>query len=167
MSGSHKIVQDPEGYDDHWGYTNFEGKIVLDLGADYGSTVSWFFQKGAKKIIAVECDRERFRKLVDNFGNDPDVVCIKEKILSGDQINELIRKYKPDIAKFDIEGDEVNLLLADPDYIKLVKEYLIEYHGEKSLNEMMTVMEENGFHATRCWVNPWESGTCGVIYATR
>lgn len=167
MSGSHKIIQDPEGYDDHWGYTNFEGKTILDLGADYGSTVSWFFKKGAKKVIAVECDRERFNKLLDNFGNDPDVVCIREKILHGVQIEDLIIKYSPDIIKFDIEGDEHNLLLASPDHIKSVKEYLIEYHGEKSLNEMMKVMEENGFYAERCWINPWESGTCGVIYATR
>lgn len=27
-----------EDYDHHWGYTSFNGKTVLDLGADYGST---------------------------------------------------------------------------------------------------------------------------------
>ncbi len=167
MSGSHKIIEDPEGYEAHWGYADFKDKIILDLGADYGSTTSWFFQKGAKKIVAVECDRERFNKLLQNYGNDNDVVCIREKILSGVQIDDLIRKYNPNIIKFDIEGDEIHILELSKDEIASVKEILIEYHGTGVLEKLSNFFTGMGFNVKNCWVNPWEGGTCGVIYVVR
>ena len=166
-SGSHKIIEDPEGYEAHWGYTNFEDKTVLDLGADYGSTTSWLFQKGAKKIIAVECDRERFDKLLQNYGDDKDVVCLREKILSGIQIVKLVDTYKPDLVKMDIEGDEINLLDVNKNEILSVKELLIEYHGKDVLEKLSIFLTRIGFNVKPCWINPWESGTCGVIYAVR
>jgi predicted methyltransferase len=45
-----------EDYSKHW-KADFKGKVVLDLGADYGSTAFYFLQKGAREVIAVEGDR--------------------------------------------------------------------------------------------------------------
>lgn len=43
-----------ENYDVQWGQTNYKDTIVLDFGADVGSTASFFLQKGAKKVVAIE-----------------------------------------------------------------------------------------------------------------
>ena len=161
----HKEIEDPEGYEDHWNYTEFKDKIILDLGADYGSTASWFFKKGAKKVISVECDRNRFSQLIENFGEDQDVVCIKEKVNTKEQFNDLVTKYSPDITKVDIEGSEEFFLTMVNDELRRVKEYLIEYHGKKLLGEICTKFVKAAFNVRVCWINPWERDECGVIYA--
>ena len=49
--------------DTHWGWLDVEGKVVLDVGADYGSTADFFLQRGAARVIAVEGDPRSFRRL--------------------------------------------------------------------------------------------------------
>jgi len=46
-----------EDYNECWGCVSYKDKTVLDLGADYGSTVYYFLKNGAKKVIAVEGDK--------------------------------------------------------------------------------------------------------------
>ena len=105
--------------------------------------------------------------MLQNYGDDKDVVCLREKILSGRQIVKLINRYKPDLVKFDIEGDEIHLLEVSNDEMLPVKELLIEYHGKDVMEKLSTFLTEIGFNVKMCWINPWESGTCGVIHAVR
>lgn len=56
-----------EDYDKHWNYLNFKGKKILDLGADYGSTASYFLWQGAKQVIAVERNEEFAEALRKTF----------------------------------------------------------------------------------------------------
>ena len=131
-----------EDYNKHWNYTSFVGKTVLDLGADYGSTADYFLLNGAKRVIAVEGDKELARKLYGNFGNDKRVVCIEKWISSGKDVNMLIEKYHPDIVKVDIEGAEKSLLDVD---VAKVKEWLIETHTKELYRMISKFFTQNGF----------------------
>lgn len=77
-----------ENYDKHWNYASFKDKIVLDLGADYGSTASYFLWRGAKQVIAVEGSKEFADALRKNFENNPKVIPIELFIKSPVDIEE-------------------------------------------------------------------------------
>lgn len=147
---SHKIL-DPEkirpgeDYEVHWNYTSFKDKVILDLGADWGSTVSWFFEKGAKKVIAVEYENDRYKlfdKLIENYGNDPDVACLQLFIDSGLQISELINIYNPDLVKVDIEGWEAKIADMKPEFFLMPKEWLIESHNGEITKVLMAYISK-------------------------
>jgi len=119
-----------ENYDDHWGFASFEGKTILDIGADWGSTTYYFLQHGAKKIVAVEGDRKKALELFANYNHVANVVCIEMLIKSAEQFEQLIFKYKPDIVKCDIEGDERYLLNVPVATIASIGEWLLETHSD-------------------------------------
>ena len=117
-----------EDYDRHWNYTSFKNKVVLDLGADYGSTAYYFLRRGASKVIAVEGDPKLASKLRLNFQNDERVIPIEKFIDSPKKIEMLISQYNPDLVKVDIEGAERYILnMAN---FAQVKEWLIETHSK-------------------------------------
>jgi hypothetical protein len=132
-----------ENYDEHWGFTDFKNKVILDLGADYGSTAYYFLNKGALKVIAVEGDKYLAERLKLNFKDDPRVVPIYLEIKSGKDIEELIDMYHPDIVKVDIEGAEINILSVN---IRKVKEWLIETHTDEIYNALAEWFRMNGFN---------------------
>ena len=115
-------------YEEHWRYINPKDKVILDLGCDSGSSMSWFFEKGAKKVIGVDGDPEKWPAILENYGNDPDAVCLKILIENSQQINELIEQYEPDLVKSDIEGAEMAFLELNIETASKVKEYIIEAH---------------------------------------
>jgi hypothetical protein len=132
-----------EDYDRHWNFTSFKDKVVLDLGADYGSTAYYFLRKGANKVIAVEGDLELVAKMKLNFKNDDDrVIAIHEFIDSSSKIENLISSYHPDLVKVDIEGYEK--LLTNIDVTK-VKEWLIEAHSKELYLMLVKFYLKHGF----------------------
>ena len=130
---SHKIlspekVRHDEDYEVHWNYTSFKDKVILDLGADCGSTANWFFGKEAKRVIAVECDENLYNQLVENYKGDMDVIPVKMKVDSSAKISELIYLYKPDLVKVDIEGYETKIMEMKQEFAIMPNEWLIEAH---------------------------------------
>ena len=120
-----------ENYDDAWGWPNidFKDKIVLDLGADWGSTAYYFRQKGASLIIAIEGELNYFTELCKNAEKIGNVIPVHMWIDTPRQIMALMEKYGPDIVKVDIEREEINLLAIMPHILKKVKIFLIEVHA--------------------------------------
>jgi hypothetical protein len=123
-----------EDYERHWGCFSFRGKVVLDIGADYGSTASFFMKKGARKVIAVESDPSLFAKLVSNFRGSNRVIPVKLEIASPQHFEQLISRYKPEIVKMDCEGCENYLATVNPVILRRVNEYIIETHKHVGLN---------------------------------
>lgn len=117
-----------ENYDYHWGFASFHNKTVLDLGADYGSTASYFLQNGAQRVIAVESDPKLFSKLVANYTGNSLITAINLEVRDPQQIESLVSRFKPDILKADCEGCELNLLKVEERTLKAVPEFLIETH---------------------------------------
>jgi hypothetical protein len=120
-----------EDYEEHWNHTNFAGKTILDLGADYGSTADWFLRRGAAKVVAVESEHyDKLAKWADGTRVKP----INLLVQTPADYEGLISTYRPDLAKIDIEGWERPLLSADPELVKSVPEYMIETHSTELLS---------------------------------
>jgi precorrin-6B methylase 2 len=133
-----------EDYDAHWNFTSFRNKIVLDLGADYGSTAYYFLRKGATKVIAVEGDQQLAEKLRRNFQNDERVICIHGFINETKQISDLILHHHPNLIKVDIEGNEKLILNLSNEDLKRV-EWLIEAHSDEIYESLKRFFLNNQF----------------------
>jgi|GEM_PF-3322975 len=146
-----------EDYEIHWNYTPFDGKTVLDLGADYGSTAAWFHQKGSISVIAVEADPKLYKKLQNYSKNKIWLNAINDCIDSSQKIDELIACYLPDIVKVDIEGAEAHLV--DCAKLSNVSTWLIEVHSDE-LKWLLTYhFQKNGFT-----VENVADLNCGVLF---
>jgi precorrin-6B methylase 2 len=145
----HRASAFDEDYNKHWRYVSFVGKTVLDLGADYGSTADYFLANGARRVIAVEGNKELACKLHRNFGNDKRVACVQKWIASGKDISKLIEKYAPDIVKVDIEGEEKRLLDIGVETLAKVKEWLVETHTEQLYRIVKDFFVQNKFKIFR------------------
>ena len=132
-----------EDYDEHWNFTTFKNKIVLDLGADHGSTAYYFLRKGAAKVVAVEGDPQLASKLRFNSQRFKKIVPIENFIDSSEKIEKLISDYNPDIVKVDIEGYE-KLVLEVHD-IGNVNEWLIEAHTNELYIALVKFFLKHGF----------------------
>src|SRR3990170_8039302 len=72
------LTYGPENYNVHWKYTSFKGKVILDLGADVGSTAKFFLKNGARRVIAVEGNDKNAYQLFHNYQNNNKVVCVRQ-----------------------------------------------------------------------------------------
>ena len=146
-----------ENYEEHWNYTSFEQKTVLDLGADYGSTAAWFHKKGSRKVIAVEAEKELYTKLEKYSKNKNWLVTINEFIDSSEKIDQLITNFGPQIVKVDIEGAEKHLLNCKK--LLDVPTWLIEVHSDQIKGELTTHFQKNGFSVR----NVANFKNCGIL----
>lgn len=156
----HRKVAYLEDFDAHWNFTSFKDKVILDMGADFGMTPSWFFEKGARKVIAVEKANQNYEQLVQNFGDDPDVICIHKYVQTSEDLTNLLTKYPSDIVKMDIEGAEFELIHVSPELIQKVNIWLIEYHGYDVRDTLQTLFEKLGYNIEKYL----ERQNCGVFH---
>ena len=122
-----------EDYSKHW-KADFEGKVVLDLGADYGSTALYFLQKGAGEVIAVEGDRVLAMNLAKN-AKGRRITPVYGMVTDPKQLDALISVYKPDVVKVDIEGYES--ILFGSSLITAVGEWLVEVHDHAMVGDFV------------------------------
>jgi len=132
-----------EDYKVHWGFTSFKGKIVLDLGADCGSTAYYFLHSGARRVVAVEGNPQLASLLRKYSQRDGRVVPVELFIDDPAEIEGLIRRYSPDLVKVDIEGSEKHLLGVSN--IVQVKEWLIEAHSNELHRALSSFLSAQGF----------------------
>jgi len=139
-----------ENYEAHWNYVDFQGKTILDLGADYGSTATWFVRKGARKIIAVEGDPKSFSQLERNYAGDDRVIVIQLWIDSSKQIEALLEEHQPDLVKVDIEGAERTLLDVPFETLRRVPLYLVETHSQELEAQILDLFARLGYDGKTC-----------------
>ena len=136
-----------EDCDAHWNYASYKHKVVLDLGADYGSTVRYFLKKRARFIIAVEGNPKLAQLLRKKYQNSEKVRCEELMINSAEDIGKLICNEDIDIAKVDIEGAE-KFLLSLPS-IASIPTWLIETHNKQVDKLLIAYFQEYGFKVFR------------------
>jgi len=154
-----------ENYDECWGYVSYKDKIVLDLGADYGSTAYYFLKKKAKKVIAVEGDTKLASKLRDNYETDSRVTCVEKWIKNSKDIEELIKLYPSDLVKVDIEGAEIHITKVSPKVLLLVREWLVEAHTKEICEKLVKLFLELKFRVFA--INYSMIGVYRIILAQR
>jgi len=136
-----------------YGAINYRDKVVLDVGADYGTTALFFLKRGAARVVAVEGDEELFSQLQENVKDVPEVVAVKCWISSSEDFAYLIRTYCPDVLKVDCEGCEVHLLgVRDGTFCK-VPLYLLETHTKALWERFRGKFQKLGYTIT--YVDHW------------
>jgi len=116
-----------EDYNKEWGFIDYNGKAVLDCGADYGSTAKFFLERGAKKVIAVEYDDQYWGALIA-LSKVANVVPVQRFLSKSKDFELLLDEYEVDVAKVDVEGGEIGLLGVDCEHLRRAAEFTIEYH---------------------------------------
>lgn len=151
-----------ENYEQLYGYISYSNKIVLDIGADYGSTAKFFLRKGCKKVIAVEPELFLFHQLYKSASLK--VTPIRLLVTDKRDFETLIN-LGADIVKVDCEGCEKFLLDVDDLIFKKVKEYVIEIHNSSTLKAFQEKFKANGF--TIKHILPWASLKGTIVWAVK
>ncbi|MHB8567542.1 MAG: class I SAM-dependent methyltransferase [Nitrososphaerales archaeon] len=123
----------------------FDEKVVLDVGADYGSTAHYFLSKGAKFIVCVECNKYLFRKLVSDAKLIGHIEPIQMCVSNSEEYEQLIERCRPQIAKVDCEGCEVYLCGVKDSALASIPEWIIETHGDDVSLRILDKFLHNGF----------------------
>ena len=112
----------------HWGWLDVKGKVVLDVGADYGSTADFFLSRGAAGVIAVEGDPRSFRRLKAFTERAPNVKAVQKRVASVADWRELLTSYTAHVVKVDCEGGEGFLLDLDDHLFSKPEAWAVELH---------------------------------------
>jgi len=146
-------ISDRDDYEREWGVADYKGKVILDIGADLGSTSDFFLRKGARQVIAVEGSKTLFRALLRNASTIPGIVSIHLYIDNPRQVEKLILRWRPDIVKVDIEGAEDNLFRTKDEVFTRVPEYIVEVHSDRLFSTMMIKCARNNYEVAH--VDMW------------
>ena len=117
--------------DTHWGWLDVEGKVVLDVGADYGSTADFFLRRGAARVIAVEGDPRSFRRLNALAEQRANLKAVQKRIASVTDWQELLVSHAPQVVKADCEGGEGFLLDLDDRLFRKPEAWAVELHTKE------------------------------------
>jgi hypothetical protein len=154
-----------EDYERFYGYASFKGKVLLDIGADYGSTAMFFLRKGARKVIAVEGDRILYKRLLNTAERYCNIMPVFLYISKKQDFEKLILIYRPAIMKVDCEGCESHLLKINSQIFSDVEEYIIEAHGQKLIEETKNKLISNNYAISH--IDKWAGDKGTIIYAVR
>jgi hypothetical protein len=133
----------------HWGWLDVQGKVVLDVGADYGSTADFFLSRGAAGVIAVEGDRRAFRRLKAFAEQASNVKAVQKRVASVADWRELLMAYSGHVVKVDCEGGEGFLLDLDDGLFSRPEAWVVEFHTKEQAER---------------WGNPFPWRDAGVLW---
>jgi predicted RNA methylase len=163
----HSRREDFRFYERVYGGLHYQGKTVLDVGADVGSTADYFIQKGAACVYAIEGDQRLFDKLCQNVKTvlkDPTFAVVKPWHIflnDAETIAGVLYQARADIVKFDLDGLPRQFyedLLAElpPHVLKISGEWLIELHTRDNARQVQQAFEAAGFLTVRdkLWAPP-------------
>jgi len=133
-----------ENYEHHWPI-NVKGRIILDLGADYGSTAEYFLRKGAARVICVEGNPSYYRRLQENLKYLPNCIAIYKYLRSPGDFVEVLANYA-DVVKVDVEGAEKYLLGVERPFLLQHEQWIIELHRNIDKKALINHFEQVGFY---------------------
>lgn len=113
---------------------NYRNRAVVDVGAFVGDSAIYFALKGARKVYAIEPDKDAFSELLMNIvlNNVGDrVIPINVAVGgSGMSLAKLIEYYgiETDVLKMDCEGCEYDVMLNPSEPVSEFNEVIIELH---------------------------------------
>ncbi len=152
-------------YDYIWSYgkINWCGKVVLDIGADIGSSALFFLMNGASFVYLVEINDE-YKKIYESLKSKYPILK-KSKMIEKSEIKNL----DFDVLKMDCEGCELtmlteNLIKKPYEFViglhkppldnyqfeqkkKLIEKYDGEYYGNVNNEEFVFILTEYMYHS--------------------
>ena len=141
-----------DNFERDYGCIDYNGKVVLDLGADRGSTAAFFLDKGARKVVAVEGNRvlaNELKAIVMAPQWKERIIPVALWIKEPQDIENLISNYQPDVAKVDIEHWEILLVDCKSELLRKVPEWVMEIHRPDELRKLVDQFMSIGFE-TKC-----------------
>lgn len=108
-----------------YGGLDYRGALVLDIGADYGTTAEFFLDRGASRVLAVEASPEWRDRLVAWAHGKP--VTVLPGALGPDTAHQIM-EHRPDVVKCDCEGAEASLLDLPDDLLCAPSAWVMETH---------------------------------------
>jgi len=154
-----------EDYEFQWGKIDYSGKVVLDIGCDWGGTADFFLRKGALLVVGLDINRDFIDKL-NKYRNDLKLPILgfcydmKDPLLWIRFINDI----QPNVLKSDCEGCERGLVDVPKEVIRKVPEYIIECHGD-CIDMLKKKFEECNY--TLVNENAWAGRSATIIYWRR
>ena len=169
------VVQSEGFYED----LDYAGKTILDVGGFQGESAVFFSARGAKKVIIYEpvhSHQEIIKKNVkinniiaelheEGIGAVDSVETIEyesESLGFGlghgwsnrtqikiRNIADVINESNVDVAKFNCEGAEENLVSVPTEVLRKVKTYIIMPHGQEIGKMLNKKFQEAGFELTK------------------
>ena len=113
-----------------YGAVDYKDAVVLDVGADEGSTADYFFAMGARKVVASEKEPHQAERLEEKARAENRLVPVGEMV-NHKSFQDWIATYLPHVVKVDIEGGEEYLLRVAPDTLSRPRAWLIETHSKR------------------------------------
>jgi hypothetical protein len=164
-----------ENPENHWRFLNPKDKIVMDMGCsfwdsswhdDWYSSSEWFVNKGASKLIGFDCAEHDIQKYHKLYGNDGVFETFQLCVSEDKHIEDVLKKYKPQVIKCDIEGAEIHFQNVTKEMIEFVDEIAIEYHNGPTKEMCENKIKEWEFNSQLYQLgdNPIESAGVWHLY---
>jgi ribosomal protein L11 methylase PrmA len=116
------------------------GKVVLDAGAGAGESAYFFFNHGARRVIAIEQDARSVEFLRENATrNKWDMEIIHSSFRA-----EFVRESRCDFMKVDVEGGEKEIIVLDK-----LPECFIETHDLLVSNITQALVKKFGLRVMK------------------
>ncbi len=128
------------------------GKIVIDVGCDFGTTPMYFLRKGAKTVFGFSKDKQYFHNdHYRHYNVDMDPSALPSTIRNIKRIKtEMIPPHL--VLKSDCEGCEWNFT---QEFIEAFDDWIIAIHSPVANDELRKYIEEKGEN-----IGNQQSGKC-------
>lgn len=134
-------------YDEMYGSLDYEGAIVLDVGADYGTTAQYFLDHGARHVYCSERNEEWIERLSEFADTTDEQVAILPP-MTAELMDKWLRECRPDVVKIDCEGCERHLLSVAPNLIAIPDQWVLETHTRMMWDELRERFRLLGYRLT-------------------
>lgn len=99
-----------------YGKSDFEDELVLDVGADRGSTTRFFLAQGARAVVCSEPPSSVYYRELEALAALDDRIALARPVLSARDAAGLLAAWRPDTVKLDCEGCEEHFIGALGDH---------------------------------------------------
>lgn len=130
-------------YDSMYGSLDYRDAVVLDIGADYGSTARFFFERGAKRVIVSERNHDWHAQLQAYAEEELRLIVVD--LLREDNAVAMFMLLRPDVVKVDCEGCERILLTLSDELLSGPRAWVMETHSRELYDGFKAKFEALGY----------------------
>ncbi len=130
-------------YDSMYGGVDYTDAVVLDIGADYGTTARYFFSRGASQVIVSERN-PLWRAKLKTFAEEDARLTVIE-VFTTENATTILALHQPDVVKVDCEGCEKFLFSVHPSLMAKPRAWVMETHTRLLYDKFCTWFSALGY----------------------